>query len=265
MKKSLSLLSASTALLLGLSAFQASAQEPQTPSADAPGITQDVNAPEAAETAEAPVTPVQEEAEKDAPGATDTTSESAAPQTDETPAATVPTEAQEEVATPVETQEKATAPVETQEKAVAPVETKEEAVAPTAVEEAAPASQPAKAVVKSPLTGTSWGLVRIESGDGTVLKPKYSKNFAITFIDDKTVAVRINCNDGKSSWVEKESQALELAPLAMTRKACPTVSPIDERMFKDWEYVRHYIIEKGRLHMSLQADAGTYEFRPLKK
>lgn len=50
--------------------------------------------------------------------------------------------------------------------------------------------------------------------------------------------------------------------LALTRAACPP-APLNERIPKDWSYVRSYVIKGGHLFLSLMADGGIYEFEPI--
>jgi para-nitrobenzyl esterase len=43
---------------------------------------------------------------------------------------------------------------------------------------------------------------------------------------------------------------------------CPPGS-FHDRLVKDWEFVRSYIIKDGHLFLSLMADGGIYEFEPI--
>jgi para-nitrobenzyl esterase len=51
-------------------------------------------------------------------------------------------------------------------------------------------------------------------------------------------------------------------PLALTRAMCPPGS-MHDRVVRDWEYVRSYVLEDGHLFLSLMADGGIYEYEPL--
>jgi uncharacterized lipoprotein YbaY len=42
---------------------------------------------------------------------------------------------------------------------------------------------------------------------------------------------------------------------------CPP-APLNDRIVKDWEFVRSYTIKDGHLFLSLMADGGNYEFEP---
>jgi para-nitrobenzyl esterase len=50
--------------------------------------------------------------------------------------------------------------------------------------------------------------------------------------------------------------------LALTRAACPPGS-LHDRIAKDWEFVRSYVIKNGHLFLSLMADSGIYDFEPI--
>ncbi len=111
------------------------------------------------------------------------------------------------------------------------------------------------------LSGTSWQLVKFQGGDERTLTPDDKTKYTLQFNADGRVAARIDCNRGTATWKASGSQ-LQLGPLALTRAAC--VSPVlHDRIAKDWEYVRSYIVKDGHLFLSLMADAGIYEFEPM--
>ena len=109
--------------------------------------------------------------------------------------------------------------------------------------------------------GTSWRLIKFQSGDGKVLEPD-TRIYTIAFEGDGTLSVRIDCNRGRGTWKSAGPNQLEFGPLALTRAMCPA-APLNDRFAKDWEYVRSYTLKDGHLFLSLMADGGTYEFDPL--
>jgi para-nitrobenzyl esterase len=111
------------------------------------------------------------------------------------------------------------------------------------------------------LAGTSWELVRFEGGDGTTLTPDDPARYTIAFNHDGTLAVRLDCNRGRSAWESAGPNQLEFGPLALTRAMCPPGS-LHDQIVKQWKYVRSYVERDGRLFLSLMADGGIYEFRP---
>ena len=110
------------------------------------------------------------------------------------------------------------------------------------------------------LAGTSWRLVKFQGGDDKTSTPDDRAKYTIVFGSDGRVSARIDCNRGTGSWKSSGSQ-LEFGPLALTRAACPPGS-LHDRIAKDWQFVRSYVIRNGHLFLSLMADAGIYEFEP---
>lgn len=114
----------------------------------------------------------------------------------------------------------------------------------------------------SDLGGRSWQLVKFEGGDGKSLAPADKTKYTIAFASDGSVSVRIDCNRGRGTWKSAEPSQLQFGPLALTRAMCPP-APLNDRIPKDWQYVRSYILKEGHLFLSLMADGGTYEFEPI--
>ncbi len=116
----------------------------------------------------------------------------------------------------------------------------------------------------SPLTGTSWQLVKFQGGDGTTLTPDDRSKYTIEFGAGWRVTTRIDCNRGSGSWKSSGPNQLQFGPLALTRAQCPAGSMHDQ-IVKQWANVRSYVIKDGHLFMSLMADGGIYEFEPVAK
>jgi para-nitrobenzyl esterase len=113
------------------------------------------------------------------------------------------------------------------------------------------------------LLGTSWRLVEFEGGDGTVLRPTRDDQYTLTFDERDRAAVRVDCNRGASSWTSPERSVLRFGPLGLTKMYCGP-NPLNDRIARDWEYVRTYTLRDGHLYLALMADGGIYEFAPLK-
>jgi putative lipoprotein len=111
------------------------------------------------------------------------------------------------------------------------------------------------------LAGTSWRLVKFEGGDGTTLTPDDRSKYTVTFAADGRVSARVDCNRGAGTWTSSGPNQLQFGPLALTRAMCPPV-PLNDRITKDWQYVRSYTMKDGHLFLSLMADGGIYEFEP---
>ena len=114
----------------------------------------------------------------------------------------------------------------------------------------------------SDLLGRSWQLVKFQGGDGATLAPPDKTMYTITFAADGHVSARIDCNRGSGTWNSAGAGQLEFGPLALTRAMCPP-APLNERIPKDWSYVRSYTLKDGHLFLALMAAGGSYEFEPV--
>jgi heat shock protein HslJ len=117
------------------------------------------------------------------------------------------------------------------------------------------------------LAGTQWQLLAIQSMDdaqGTTTISDPSR-FTLDFGADGRASFRLDCNRGTGTWQANASSSdsgkLTFGPLATTRALCPPPR-IDERVARDMIHVRSYLLKNGRLHMSLMADGGIYEWQP---
>jgi para-nitrobenzyl esterase len=124
------------------------------------------------------------------------------------------------------------------------------------------AATPLPSAAPSSLGGTAWRLVRFQGGDGTILTPDDRAKYTFQFGADGTLTARIDCNRGRGTWTSSGPSQLTLGPLALTRAMCPPGS-LDDRIVRDLDFVRSYVIQGGHLFLSLLADAGIYELEPL--
>lgn len=121
---------------------------------------------------------------------------------------------------------------------------------------------------KSPLAGTNWELLAIQSMDdaqGTT-RVASPERFTMHFAADGGVSFRLDCNRGTGTWQAKsaagsDSGSLTFGPIATTRAMCPPPH-LDERIVRDLAYVRGYVLADGKLFMTLMADGGIYEWHP---
>jgi len=113
------------------------------------------------------------------------------------------------------------------------------------------------------LAGTSWRLAEIQSMDDAIgtVRPDDPSRYTLAFAEDGTIAMRLDCNRGMGRWsatpTGSEGGQLRIGPLAATRALCPPPS-LGERIARDMDYVRSYLVKDGRLHLSLMADGGIY-------
>jgi heat shock protein HslJ len=118
------------------------------------------------------------------------------------------------------------------------------------------------------LAGSAWRLVHFQSSDdaiGTVIPPRVER-YTLNFGADGALALRLDCNRGMAQWSAEPSSrnggALTIKAGAMTRAMCGA-DAIDTRLARDLAFVRSYTLAGGRLHLALQADAGSYVWEPL--
>ena len=112
------------------------------------------------------------------------------------------------------------------------------------------------------LSATPWQLVRFEGGDGRVVTPDVRSKYTISFGTDGQLSARFDCNHGNGNWTSNGANQISFGPLALTRAQCPRGS-LHDMLVRHWPYVRTYTTRNGHLFLSLQADAGTYEFEPM--
>jgi uncharacterized protein/heat shock protein HslJ len=129
--------------------------------------------------------------------------------------------------------------------------------------------KPLPAPQDMPLSGTTWELTAIQSMDdaqGTT-RIEHHERFTLHFAPNGQARFRIDCNRGFASWTgtassEVTSGSLNFGQLATTKMMCPPDSQ-DQRWIQALPYVRSYLIKDGRLYLSLLADGGIFEWRPV--
>jgi heat shock protein HslJ len=120
----------------------------------------------------------------------------------------------------------------------------------------------------SPLAGTEWRLVEFQSMDDAVgtVRPEDPSLYTLRLNADGTVNMRLNCNRADGTWSAEPSAdpsngRFELGPLAATRAICPPPS-LDEQIAGQAGFIRGYLLQDGRLYLSLMADGGIYAWEP---
>ena len=103
---------------------------------------------------------------------------------------------------------------------------------------------------------------------GTV-RPDDPSAFTMHLDGDGSVHMKLDCNRAMGTWVAEPSRngsrgRFEFGPLAVTRALCPHPN-LDERIAAHAEYVRSYLLEDGRLYLSLMADGGVYAWEPFEE
>ncbi len=122
------------------------------------------------------------------------------------------------------------------------------------------------------LAGTRWHIEAFQSMDDAqgTLRPQDPTRWTLAFGADGRAVLRLDCNRGTATWqaqpaatstAARASGQLQLGPLATTRAQCPEEA-MTQRLLKSWPYLRSYVIEGGRLHLSLVADGGIVTWAP---
>lgn len=136
-------------------------------------------------------------------------------------------------------------------------------------EDPATASEPPEgAATQESLADTHWRLVQFQSMDDSIgtLTPEDPTRFTLNLRADGTVSLRLDCNRGNGTWSadaadDGKSGSFTFGPLATTKALCPPPN-LDERIARDAEFVRSFLLQDGQLHLSLMADGGIYSWQP---
>jgi heat shock protein HslJ len=139
--------------------------------------------------------------------------------------------------------------------------------APAPAAGAANASEPAAA--GTPLAGTAWRLLEIQSMDDAVGTTRVADPslYTMRLNADGSVTLRLNCNNANGTWTaeagpDSASGRFTFGPLAATMASCPPPS-VDEQVTRQAPYFRSYLLKDGRLYLSLMADGGIFVWEPL--
>ena len=131
----------------------------------------------------------------------------------------------------------------------------------------APVAAPA-----APLTNTRWVLQVIQSMDDAQppARPTEPAHYTLSLGSDGRATLRLDCNRGATSWTAtpaagdspgRVSGSLRFGEVASTRALCAPGS-LAPRLQAALPHVRGYLLEGGRLHLSLLADGGILTWAP---
>ena len=118
----------------------------------------------------------------------------------------------------------------------------------------------------SPLVGTRWELVELQSSDKNVgtVRPADPSKFTMDLMAGGRLAMQLDCNRAAGAWEAHPTSATEgalsLGEPAMTRAMCLTGS-MDSQVASQLGRVRTYRLEGDRLILGLEANAGAYTWR----
>jgi len=119
----------------------------------------------------------------------------------------------------------------------------------------------------SPLADTRWRLVEFQSMDDAIgtIRPDDSSDYTMQLKADGQAVIKLVCNYAAATWTSEPSAdgtsgSFELGRLALTLAPCP--SEMGDRIQAQAPYIRTYLLEDGRLYLSLMADGGILVWEP---
>ena len=114
----------------------------------------------------------------------------------------------------------------------------------------------------NPLAGTSWKLVKLQTGDDTTHVPDDGSKYTITFGSNGRVTSRIDCNRASSTWKSSRPGELQFGSWSRTSARCAPGS-LHDKIVTEGANVRRYDIKDGHLFLSGMSAGGYYELEPL--
>jgi heat shock protein HslJ len=112
------------------------------------------------------------------------------------------------------------------------------------------------------LAGTSWKLVKLQTGDETTHVPDDATKYTITFGSNGRVTTQVDCNRASSTWKSPRAGELQFGSWSRTSAKCPPGS-LHDKIVTEGANVRSYSIKDGHLFLSGMAAGGFYELEPL--
>ena len=119
-----------------------------------------------------------------------------------------------------------------------------------------------KSTGTSPLSGTSWQLVRFQGPDERTFTPDDKSKYTITFGSNGKVVARIDCNRASSTWRAAGKSELQFGSWSRTTAKCGRGS-LHDQIVTEGAAVRTFAIKDGHLFLSGMAAGGYYELEPM--
>ena len=114
----------------------------------------------------------------------------------------------------------------------------------------------------SPLSGTSWQLVKFQGSDYTTFAPDDKSKYTIKFGSNGRVTARVDCNRASTSWRVTANDRLEFGSWSRTSAKCGPGS-LHDRIVTEGAAVRNFAIKDGHLFLSGMEGGGYYELEPM--
>jgi heat shock protein HslJ len=142
------------------------------------------------------------------------------------------------------------------------------AAIPTATATVTTTPEPTPASVQDPkqtdeLAGTSWKLVKLQTGDEETHVPDDASKYTITFGANGRVTTRVDCNQASSTWKTPRAGELQFGSWSRGRAKCGPGS-LHDKIVTEGANPRSYSIKDGHLFLSGMAAGGFYELEPMK-
>jgi len=115
---------------------------------------------------------------------------------------------------------------------------------------------------RTELAGTSWKLVKLQTGDEETHVPDDGSKYTITFGANGRVTTRVDCNSASSTWKTPRAGELQFGSWSRGSAKCGAGS-LHDKIVTEGANPRSYSIKDGHLFLSGMAAGGFYELEPL--
>jgi heat shock protein HslJ len=117
-----------------------------------------------------------------------------------------------------------------------------------------------KSTARTPLSGTSWQLVRFQAPDESIVTPDDKSKYTVTFGSDGRIVARVDCNRASSTWKVNAKGELQFGSWSRTTAKCGAGS-LHNQIVNEGADVRNFAIKDG--HLFLSGGGGYYELEPM--
>lgn len=111
------------------------------------------------------------------------------------------------------------------------------------------------------LTGQVWEMQEILFNDDSRVVPDDPANYTVQFLDDGTLLVQADCNQGRGSFTATADRSLEISPIATTMMACPEGS-VGNDFVQALSDGAIYFFQDGQLFIDIRFGSGTMRLAP---
>jgi heat shock protein HslJ len=116
----------------------------------------------------------------------------------------------------------------------------------------------------SPLSGTSWQLVKFQGPDERIFTPDDKTKYTISFNSNGRVTARVDCNRASSTWKASANGQLQFGSWSRTSAKCGSGS-LHDQIVREGATVTKFWMKDGHLFLSGMEAGGYYELEPVPK